>query len=125
MSEQLYYVVSVTHTNRDHDYITVWRPENKGYAWPLSWAGQYSHQAILDEMDYYHQGENVALPCKLLDEMAVAPLAGKIDNNAGPVVLNNKHNWAKIMSWLATFEPKPLRMPRPTYKGARRQKDPA
>ena len=113
-----FYVISVTHTNREHAYITVWRPDNKGYAWPLSWAGKYSEQEIHASLDYYHQGGNVAVPCALLDGIAVAPTPRTVDNDAGPVVLNNKQNWALIMGWLSTFEPKPLHMPRPEYKGA-------
>lgn len=117
-----YYVVSVVHTQRENRYITVWRPDNAGYAWPLSWAGRYPQASILESLAYYHQGENVAVPCNLLDSIAVAPLPGTVDNDAGPVVLNTKSNWALIISWLAHYEPKPLRMPRPEYKGAPRRK---
>lgn len=124
-AEPLYYVISVCHTQRDHAYITVWRPENKGYAWPLSWAGRYPQSEIMAELAYYHQGENVAVPCAFLDGMAVPPAPRTIDNDAGPVVLNNKANWEKIMAWLATMEPKPLHFPKPEYKGARRRKEAA
>lgn len=120
-----FYVISVTHTNREHQYITVWRPDNKGYAWPLSWAGRYTEQQILESLDYYHNGENVAVPRHVLDGMAVQPTPGTVDNDAGPVVLNNKANWLRIMGHLATFEPKPLRYPKPQFKGARRQKEAA
>lgn len=118
-----FYVISVTHTQREHQYITVWRPDDKGYAWPLSWAGRYPHERILASLDYYHGGGNVAVPCNLLDEIAVPPTPKTVDNDAGPVVLNTKENWQRIIQYLATFEPKPLRFPKPEYKGAPRRKD--
>lgn len=119
-----FYVISAKHTNRDHKYITVWRPEDKGYAWPLSWAGRYTERQISDSPDYYHCGENVVIPCRVLDAMAVPVIPGTVDNDAGPVVLNSKENWLKIMQHLSTFDPKPLRYPRPQFKGARRPKEP-
>jgi hypothetical protein len=118
-----FYVISAKHTNREHQYITLWRPEDKGYAWPLSWAGRYTEQQIVDALDYYHCGENVAIPCRVLDAMAVPVTPGTVDNDAGPVVLNNKVNWLKIMQHLSTFDPKPLRYPKPQFKGARRPKE--
>lgn len=115
-----FYVISVTHTNREHQYITVWRPENKGYAWPLSWAGKYSEADIKEHPDYYHSGcSNIAVPCSLLDGMAVPPTPRTIDNDAGPVVLNTKENWKRI---LAALPWPPQHQPKPQYKGARRQK---
>jgi hypothetical protein len=123
MADPLYYVVSVKHTQREQPYITVWRPENAGYAWPLSWAGRYPQSEIAASLDYYHGGDSVAIPCRLLDDMAVPTPPGTVDNDAGPVVLNSKANWALIMGWLATMEPRPLCMPKPQYKGARRRKE--
>jgi hypothetical protein len=117
-----FYIISVKHTNREHQYITVWRPDDKGYAWPLSWAGKYSEDRVMASLDYYHDGSNVAVPCRVLDEIAVPVTPGTVDNDAGPVVLNNKENWHRIGQHLATFEPKPLRFPQPEYKGAPRRR---
>lgn len=36
-----YYVISLAHTHRKDKYITLWRPDNKGYCWPLPLAGTY------------------------------------------------------------------------------------
>lgn len=121
MSPAEFYVISVKHTQREHAYITVWRPKAKGYAWPLSWAGKYSADEINTNLDYYHRGDDsLAVPCLLLDDLAVPPTKGAIDNDAGPVVLNNKANWQKILGWISTFEPRPAHFPQPQYKGARR-----
>ena len=38
-ADTLYYVVSVKHTVRDNLYITIWRPDDKGYCWALCNAG--------------------------------------------------------------------------------------
>ena len=113
------YIVSLKHTNREHAYITFWRPEDKGYAWPLSWAGKYDEQAVMAERDYYHRGDDtLAVPCLLVDALAVPPTKGTVDNDAGPVLLNNKTNWKCILEFAL---PNPLHKPQPQYPGARRQ----
>lgn len=118
MSE--FYIVSLKHTRRDSRYITVWRPEDKGYAWPLSWAGKYSEADVLAQRAYYHRGDDtLAVPCSLLDALAVPPIKGTIDGNAGPVVMNNKTNWLCILEFAL---PNPLHTPQPQYRGAPRRK---
>lgn len=114
------YIVSVKHTNREHAYITVWRPDDKGYAWPLSWAGKYSEADVLAQRDYYHRGDDtLAVPCMLLDALAVPPTEGTVDNDAGPVVLNNRTNWKCILEFAL---PELMHRPQPQYPGARRRK---
>ena len=113
------YIVSIKHTRRDQPYITFWRPEAKGYAWPLSWAARYSEAEVLAERNYYHRGDDtLAVPCMLVDALAVPPAHGMIDNNAGPVVLNNRTNWKCLLEFAL---PDPLYKPEPQYKGARRK----
>ena len=116
-----FYIVSIKHTQREHAYITVWRPENAGYAWPLSWAGKYAEADVLASRNYYHRGDDtLAVPCALLDSIAVPPAKGTIDNDAGPVILNNRTNWKCILEFAM---PNPLHQPHPEYKGARRRKE--
>lgn len=116
-----FYIVSVKHTRRDSLYITVWRSNDCGYAWPLSWAGKYDEARIKELPGYYHSGcSNIAVPCEVLDKMAVPTIAGTVDGDAGPVVMNNRSNWQRIlkaMPWPPAYQPKPQ------YKGARRRKD--
>lgn len=114
------YIVSLKHTNRETPYITVWRPDNCGYAFPLSWAGKYSQEQVASHPDYYHRGDDtIAVPCAALDALGVAPEKGMIDNDAGPVIINTRENWAAI---LKAALPGAMHKPRPQYKGARRQK---
>jgi len=119
MSDE-FYVVSVSHTQREQPYITVWRPENAGYAWPLSWAGKYTEAQIDELPHYYHNGaESFAVPCMLMDNLAVPPTPGTVDNDAGPVVLNTKLNWKCLIEFAKEGV---LSKPHPQYKGARRPK---
>lgn len=93
------YIVSTKHTRSDSKFITVWRPDNNGYAWPLPWAGKYRLEDVLAEPDYYNSRRNtIAVPTEILDAVAVQPEAGWIDGDAGPVILNNADNWALILS---------------------------
>jgi hypothetical protein len=112
-------VVSVAHTRREHKYITVWRTDDCGYAWPLSWAGRYSDNAIQSGLDYYHNGDdNIAIKCEVLDAICSTPEPGTIDNDAGPVVMNTESNWSKIVDSI-DFPTK--NVPYPQFKGARKK----
>jgi hypothetical protein len=100
MEKNMFYVVNLSHLKSSDAYITLWRPECKGYAWPLSWAGKYAEAEIRSQLDYYNSGENVAVPCAVLDALAVAPRPGDIDGDAGPVVLNTAEAWKAIKAAL-------------------------
>lgn len=117
------YVVSLKWTKRDTPYITVWRPNDSGYAWPLSWAGKYSEDVVRSNAKYYHRGDDtLAVPCEVLDALGVPPTPGTVDNNAGPVVLNNRENWTAI---LAGALPNPMMKPKPQIpRAARRPNQP-
>lgn len=111
------YIVSLKHTQRRHRYITFWRPENNGYAWPLSWAGKYSRETIEADFDYYNNGsDTIAVPCEFVDTLAIAPLKGMIDNDAGPVVLNTADYWRALMH-MVIAEPKHQPKPEVLYFG--------
>lgn len=118
-----YYVVSIKHTMRDHLYITIWRPDDRGYCWALSRAGRYDSENIMRHLDYYNSGcSNVAVPCEVLDAVAVAPRPGHHDNDAGPCVENNRANWKLILDNVVS----PTQYPsHPEFKGSRRPKEPA
>lgn len=112
-----FYIVSVKHTRREHKYITLWRPNDAGYCWPLSWAGKYEEADVLANLSYYNRGDDtLAVPCALLDSWSVHPEKGYIDNDAGPVVLNKKENWLNLMDMCIR---KPMNKPEPQYRGAR------
>lgn len=113
MSLEQYYVISVKNTHKNHRYITVWGPNNSGYHWALSGSGIYSQAEILDSLDYYNGGPNIAVPCSILDGMAVPPIKGHHDNDAGPCVENNKQNWERILKAVIAPTKYP---PKPEYK---------
>lgn len=118
-----HYIVSLKHTRRDQQYITFWRKDDCGYAWPLSWAVKHTEAHIRAHIDYYHRGDDtLAVPCAAVDALAVDPVKGTIDGDAGPVVMNTRANWGAI---LAAAMPGARYTPQPQYKGARRQKEPA
>lgn len=97
MTMNEFYIVSVQHTRRRDRYITFWRPNDRGYAYPLSWAGKYGRDTILGNLDYYHQGtDTLAVDAGAIEKIAVDPKPDTIDGNAGPVVLNSKKSWDVI-----------------------------
>ena len=113
-----YYVISLNHTRRSDRYITLWRPDDKGYAYPTPWAGRYAREHVLAHLSYYNSGNcTVAVPCEVLDAVAVPPAPRMIDGDAGPVVLNTRANWQLI---LANTIEDPAHPARPQYKGAPR-----
>lgn len=121
MTSQLYYVVSLKWTRRDDAYISFWRPANAGYAYPLSWAGKYEEARVSEHPEYYHNGfDTIAVPCSIVDALAIQPKQGMIDNDAGPVVPNTEASWFHIINSLVGRQPK--HAPQPQYKGASRQK---
>lgn len=114
------YIVNLSHIQRTDKYITVWRADNCGYAWPLRWAGKYQREKVMDNLHYYNNGANIAVPCEVLDAMTVDADPGDILSvESGPfnVILNNRANWKKI---IASTVAKPSYEPQPVYKGSRR-----
>jgi hypothetical protein len=106
-----FYIASMKWTPRGQAYITFWRPNDCGYAWPLSWAGKYDRATVLESLDYYHNGqESIAVACDAVDALAAAPAKGMIDGDAGPVVLNTPENWRVLLG--AVIQP-PLHKARP------------
>lgn len=93
-----FYIVSLKHTMRSDRYITVWRPDDAGYAYPLSWAGKYHEDSVLNNLSYYNNGDTtIAVPCETLDRIAADPEPKTIDNDAGPVILNKTSSWRQIL----------------------------
>jgi hypothetical protein len=96
MTEQ-FVIVSVKWTKRDSRYITFWRPDNAGYAYPVPWMGLYSREQVESNLAYYNNGTfTIAVPAATLEGMTEDPRPGEIDNDAGPVVLNTKANWERL-----------------------------
>jgi len=92
-------------------FLTFWRPNFKGYAYPLSWAGDYTKATVIKEDDYLTRRrysvttgnytgkwERFAVPRSVAEEIAIAPPPDQIDGNADPVVVNNKQNRDRLIA---------------------------
>jgi len=113
-----YFIVSLKHTPKSDKYITVWRPDARGYAWALSWAGRYSNDEVMANLEYFNSGsDSLAVPVEILARIAVDPGTGSIDNDAGPVVLNTAANW-KVIVGAPICQPR--NTPQPRYQKTRR-----
>lgn len=91
--EELFYIVDLRPQWKANPYITFWRPNNKGYAYPLSWAGKYTREIIRERWNYYtvEDGKIIIrfpLSCPIAEAYGMRPAPGIIDGDAGPVVDN-------------------------------------
>lgn len=93
-----YYIVDVRAEWKRRPYITLWRPNNANYAYPLPWAGRYSKPTVDEGGEYYAKRrygsprawDRFPVPCDVVERLAEAwPAPGIIDGNTGPVLLNN------------------------------------
>lgn len=115
-----YYIINLSHQRRDQPYIGAWRPECKGYAWPLAWAGKYGEQEVRSHLDYYNSGENIAVACSVVDALSIAePKPGWIDGDVGPVIPNTAATWQTLLANVIAL---PKFTPKPQYRGAPRQR---
>lgn len=88
-----YYIVDVRPEWRRKPYITLWRPNDAGYAFPLPWAGKYDRARVDANPDYYATKEDARfirfpVPCEAVERLGVNPAPRMIDGDAGPVIPN-------------------------------------
>lgn len=124
-----YIVISVTHTLREHRYITLWAENDRGYRWRLSRAGRYSRDCIMEHLDYYNSGSNIAVPVEVVESLARPGNPRDFDGVAldMPVsellaIPNNKEVWKTLLA--NAIAPTKYK-PHPDYPGARRRKEAA
>jgi hypothetical protein len=104
-----FYVVAVCHTIRDHEYITLWRPDDCGYTPVLPRAGRYDYERVMSHLDYYHGGDHIAVRKAVIDALAV-PIPDGYFDYSGPGILNTKANWEVIkaaLAWPTKYPVKP------------------
>ncbi|WP_313194646.1 hypothetical protein [Shinella zoogloeoides] len=82
-------------------YVTFWRPKNSNYAYPLSWAGDYTKAEVDAQAAYYTEKEGrslvrFAIPRSVAERLSEAPAPGIIDGDAGPVVVQTPENLRKL-----------------------------
>lgn len=91
-----FYIVDVRAEFSRNPYITLWRPGNAGYAYPLPWAGRYTRNQIENRPGYYHKKrhghvrtlDRYPVPCAIVERFGVDPDKGLVDGNVGPVLPN-------------------------------------
>lgn len=88
-----YYIVDVRPSFRGNPYITLWRADNAGYAYPLPWAGKYDRATVDAYPNYYAKKEGsrfwrFPVPCEAVEQLGVKPAPRMIDGGAGPVIPN-------------------------------------
>lgn len=93
-----FYIVDLRAEWSRKPYVTVWRPKNAGYAYPLVWAGRYDKATVDAGGSYYstkdgtRQWKRFPVPCHVVEALAIpSPENGVIDGNTGPVLRNNVH----------------------------------
>lgn len=87
-------------------YVTFWRPNDAGYAWPLPWAGKYDKARIDADGSYYcntNGGKNLVrfpVPCEIVESLAGGrmPDPGDVDGDVGPVLRNSLKVRRKLRS---------------------------
>jgi hypothetical protein len=82
---------------RGKPFITFWRPKNSNYAWPLSWAGDYTPEEVTKGGGYYTKRSGrflirFAVPRSVAEAISVPAPPRTIDGDAGPVVQNTPEN---------------------------------
>lgn len=55
-----FFVISLVHSS---DELTFWRSNDAGYTSDLNQAGVYSEKQIRENLNYYHNGDNISIPC--------------------------------------------------------------
>lgn len=86
---EVFVIVSAKHTKPRDKYITFWRPDRKGYCWPLSWSGHYSAEEAASIAEGGN-GETFSVPLNVALSISQPPSPGDVDGDAGPVVLKTK-----------------------------------
>lgn len=100
--EDAYYVISVHHTKKEDAYITLWCQSDRGYRYALHGAGKYARTDVSRHLNYYNQGENIAVDAETVERLAkqCAPGSpGDKEFGAGVVVLHNLASvWRSLLS---------------------------
>jgi hypothetical protein len=114
-----FYVISLKHTRREDRYITLWKPNDRGYCFRTPNAGRYPEETIRAHLGYYNTGTSIAVPCDIIDAITVMTTpADCLDGPDGPAVLNTRAKWQIL---LANVIQPALYPPKPQYRGAPKQ----
>lgn len=129
MSDQLYYIASLKHTNKYHEHITFWGPDYRGYVIAIDdRVGRYTAEFIAADGGNLNDGEScIAVPEDAVKAL-LSPtpfyansrgLAMQFYDLPGPVVDNTRANWNRLIA--ASMQEHRRAKPKPeVFKGARR-----
>lgn len=116
-----YFVISVKHTMRHSRYMLLWAENDAGYRGKIESAGRYAEDRILSQLKYYNSGcDTVAVPCEVLERLAVPVEEKFFDTEGGKWVINSRKNWLEVLKHTIC---KPQHEPKPEYKGSRRKQE--
>jgi hypothetical protein len=107
-----FYICDLRNEWRYKKYITFWRPNDAGYAFPLPWSGKYDQATVDAGGEYYTRKSGrryirFAVPCEAVEALAIDPAPGHIDGNVGPVVAHTAANRAALRA--AMYLPQTLK----------------
>lgn len=104
-----FYIIDMRPEWSRKPYITVWRPDDAGYAYPLSWGGKYSKETVDAAPGYYcNRGACASgqprkrltrfpVPCDVVEALAIPkPTPRIIDGDTGPVLVNDAKTRAAL-----------------------------
>lgn len=119
--EPLYYILSVSHTQRENPYIMLWGPENSGYRGRIGSAGRYTAAQVNATPLYYNNGtETIAVLCRVADKLAVPVRPGFFDTDEGKWLRNTRATWQALEEAVIAPPRHPIQ---PDYPGAPKRKD--
>ena len=86
----MYYVISLKHTHRHDKYITLWRPDNRGYCYSKENAGFYP----IPEKGYHDNDDNMPISVEVAEGLfEKLPYDGEIKF----MIPNIRATWKKLV----------------------------
>lgn len=90
-------IVSLKHTEPKDDFITFWRPQDRGYTVIKQRAGQYDAKLIREKARFYNNGhDTLAIDFGKLDQGWI-PVPDGYSDFEGDVLPNAVENWAALL----------------------------
>lgn len=108
-----FYVVNVSHSCVERRYVQLWGPNNCAYVYPTARAGRYPRRLVESRLGYYNSGDNIAVPCSVVDALTVPPDGLVLDLDAGPAVPSNAECWDVLLAYAIAV---PAKDPVPIYR---------
>lgn len=85
----MYYIISLCHTSKRDDYLTLWRANNAGYCYAKYMAGLYENP----EKGYHDSDLNMPIKQELAEKLMIETIH---DGRIGYRILNCKQVWERL-----------------------------